>query len=415
MFITVPAEEERLKGRDSHLGIVTVGVLASSPELAGVLRAQIRATGLGTVAVEVTQYCRSRSDMSTRRLMDSHPDIILIDADDPALAVESTQVLNTSIPGAWILVSTPIKDTQTILDVVRAGAREFIPRPATQDSLTQALRRHVEERDRLHKTDASVNGKMYCVCAAKSGTGSTTVAINLAASLSEIDNFRVSLVDLGKPVGDAATYLNITPRYTISDALKAAARLDSVLLEGYMLNHEKMSVLAGMEEFETADPAPATALNQLLEVVSATYTHTVIDLPISFPREKVQAVTSMSSIIVVVLTPDLPSLRRTDRLLRFLSSFEETDKIRLVVNRSQKTDEITERDVERALKHPVAWKLPNDYKACMEAINAGKAVLSGSSKHLSRNFRDLTRHLVGIQVEEKRKGLLSLLPKATSY
>ena len=89
------------------MGIVTVGVLASSPELAGVLRAQIRATGLGTVAVEVTEYCRSRSDTSTRRLMDSHPDIILIDADDSALAVESTQVLNTSIPGAWILVSTP--------------------------------------------------------------------------------------------------------------------------------------------------------------------------------------------------------------------------------------------------------------------------------------------------------------------
>ena len=62
----------------------------------------------------------------------------------------------------------------------------------------------------------------------------------------------------------------------------------------------------------------------------------------------------------------------------------------------------------------MAWKLPNDYSACMDAINHGKALLSGSSKHLARNFRDLTRHLMGIP-EEKRKGLLSLLPKVTSY
>jgi pilus assembly protein CpaE len=347
--------------------------------------------------------------------MDSHPDVILIDADDAALAIESAQVLNAAIPGAWILVSTPIKDTQTILDVIRAGAREFIPRPATQESLAQALRRHVDEHDRLRKSEANINGKVYSVCSAKSGTGATTVAINLAASMAEMENSRACLVDLDRPIGDIATYLNITPRYTISDTLKAASRLDSVLLESYMLSHEKVSVLAGLEEFETLESAPAQALTQLFEAICATYTHTVVDLPLSFTPEQIHVVTAMSSTIVVVLTPDLPSLRRTDRLLRFFSTFEDADKIRLVVNRSRKADEITERDIERALKHPVAWKLPNEYSACMDAINHGKTLLSGSSKTLARNFRDFTRHLMGIQIEEKRKGLLSLLPKATSY
>ena len=182
-----------------------------------------------------------------------------------------------------------------------------------------------------------------------------------------------------------------------------------------MLNHERVSILAGLEEFEPGKGMPAEALSQLLEVVMQTYTHTVVDLPVSFDRELVEMVTGMSTAIIVVLTPDLPSLRRTDRLLRFMSAFDVSDKIRLVVNRSRKNDEITDRDVEKALKLPVSWKVLNDYGACIEAIHAGKALLSTSSKHLARNFRDFSNLLTGFQPPEKRKGLLSLLPKTTTF
>src|SRR5439155_5943349 len=160
------------------------------------LRAQLRETGLATVAVEGTEYCRSRNDWNTRRFLDARPDVILIDAEDVPAALISIQVLHTAIPSAWILVCTTAADTDTILKIVRAGARELIPMPLHQESLSLALRRHIEERDRENKTDSNANGKIYSVCSAKRGSGATTMAINLAASLSENDSARVALIDL---------------------------------------------------------------------------------------------------------------------------------------------------------------------------------------------------------------------------
>jgi len=398
-----------------NVRLVTVGILAQSTEGVSSLRSQIRATGLGSVALESTEYCRSRTDQSTRRFLDTAPDIILIDADEAPKAIESAQVLHTAIPAAWILVSTSAADAQTILELVRAGAREFIPRPVTQENLMKALQRHIDERDRQRKNALSVQGKMYAVCSAKCGSGATTVAINLAAAMAESSKSGVALVDLDLPVGDAAAYLNVTPRFTVSDALGSAPRLDPVLLESYMLHHDGIRLLAGSEDFEAAEAPPAAALTQLLGVVQETYTHSVVDLPVCFDREQVRVVMGMSTAILVVLTPDLPSLRRTDRLLKFMNTFAADEKIRLVVNRSHKNDEITERDIEKALKHPISWRIPNDYRACIEAIHAGKALASTSSKQLARNFRDFSQQLAGTQPAEKRRGLLSLLPKTSVF
>ena len=88
----------------------------------------------------------------------------------------------------------------------------------------------------------------------------------------------------------------------------------------------------------------------------------------------------MSNAIVTVITPDLLSLRRTERLLRVFTAFDVSDRVRLVLNRWHKSDEITDSDIEKALRQPVASKVANDYYACLEAINSGKAVLAMSTR-----------------------------------
>jgi hypothetical protein len=72
---------------------------------------------------------------------------------------------------------------------------------------------------------------------------------------------------------------------TVADALASVTRLDSVLLESYMHKHDRFHVLAGLESFTDGDPFDATAVSQLLEVVTQTYTHAVVDLPPSVPSQ----------------------------------------------------------------------------------------------------------------------------------
>jgi pilus assembly protein CpaE len=238
------------------------------------------------------------------------------------------------------------------------------------------------------------------------------MAINIAASLSESGSARVALIDLDWPLGDAAAFLNLKPRFTIADALGSVARLDSVLLESYMVKHDRVHILAGLEDFIAGDGFDAAAVSQLLEVVTQTYTHAVVDLPPAAPRQLFQMATGLSSAIVTVVTPDLLSIRRTERLLRMLSSFDVSDRVRLVLNRSHKSNEISDSDIEKALRQPVTSKVANDYYACLEAINSGKAVLAMSNKNLARNYRDLAGQLLG-QTRDKRRGLLSLLPRTS--
>jgi pilus assembly protein CpaE len=238
------------------------------------------------------------------------------------------------------------------------------------------------------------------------------MAINLAASLAENDSARVALIDLDWPLGDAAAFLNIKPRFTVADALGSVARLDTVLLESYMVKHERLHVLPGLEEFVPGDGFDAPAVSQLLEVVTQTYTHAVVDIPPSVPRQLFQMATVMSSAIVTVITPDLLSLRRTERLLRLFTSFDVSDRVRLVLNRSHKSNEISDSDIEKALRQPVSSKVANDYYACLEAINSGKALLAMSNKNLARNYRDLAGQLTG--QTQKRRGLLNLLPRTSA-
>ena len=179
-----------------------------------------------------------------------------------------------------------------------------------------------------------------------------------------------------------------------------------------MYKHERIHVLPGFEEFEPGKTLSVAALNQLLELVMQSYTHTVIDLSFFLDPQLVETVTRMSSAVLAVITPELPSLRRTERLLRFVGEGAAADKIRLVLNRATKTDEITERDIQKALHHPVSWKVTNDYRLCKQAINAGKTLLS--TKYLGRDFREMARQLIGAEPEGPRKGLLNLLAKPSS-
>jgi Flp pilus assembly CpaE family ATPase len=95
----------------------------------------------------------------------------------------------------------------------------------------------------VQKKDKS--GALYCVTSAKGGAGATSVTLNLATALSELPETRVAVLDLNSPVGDAAAYLNLSPRFTASDAMEAAGRLDGVLLESYMSRSNGLAVLPG--------------------------------------------------------------------------------------------------------------------------------------------------------------------------
>ena len=386
--------------------LLAVGIIAPPAETRELLRAQVNVTGLASVELESDQYCAVYGDRTTRKFIEAEPDIIIIDMQEPQAGLQSIGILHAALPDAQLFVSSESTDPQLIIESMRAGAREFLPKPIPPRTLSQAINRFRTEKQRHEEARAA--GKLFCITSAKGGAGATSLAINLATSLADVHKARVALVDLNSPVGDAVAHLNLKPQYTVSDALESATRLDSVLLDSYTIHTHGVAVLPGPKEYKQGYRPNMDALSKMLEVIVRSYTHSFVDLPFSLDRDQMQLVCEMAANIVVVSVPEVPALWRTERLIRFLSTGGNLDKVRLVINRSAKHDEITDGEIERVLKLAVHWKLPNNYKGSIKAINSGQPLVSQNHSDLARSYRDLAYDLAGIPLPTKRRGPFGL-------
>ena len=382
---------------------VKVGVIAPSLETRKLLSNQVSVTGLADVITEVDQYFRKENGL-TRRFFEMQPDIILVDMEDPEAATQTLETLHLALPKSWLVVSSEKNEPQLIIQAMRAGAREFLPQPIAPENLVQTLKRYIAERQ--HNGKRKKAGKIYCVMAAKGGTGATTVAINLAAVVATEKKNAVALIDLHCPIGDVAAYLDIKSAFTAFDAFAESSRLDEVLLQTYVKDCHGFAVLPGLKDFLPGQMPGADALATTLEVITQVYTHAFVDLPVSFDEELLEVATEMSEAIVVVLTPEFPAIWRTNRLLSFLRKSVNPQKLRLVVNRfGSRTYPISNSNIEKALSRNIFWKLPNDYSPSTEAVRLGKPLVSINHSRLGRSYQELAYRLTGTPVPKKRRGL----------
>jgi pilus assembly protein CpaE len=384
---------------------IIIGVLSPSQENREMFRSQLNASGLALVSVEASQYCLAYGDRPTRDFIEARPEIILIDMEDPKAAIQSLQILHAALPETWLFLSPEPKDSQLIIEAVRVGAREFLTCPLDHRQLSQSLGRYISDRQR--RSEGRQLGRIHCVTAAKGGVGATTLAINVAASLAT-ETGHVALIDMYGVAGDIAAQLDLKPQFTVYDALEASSRLDSVLIESYMSPAHGMAVLPGAKDFRPGVRIGSDALSSLLEVLARTYTNTIIDLSSSIEKDLFKLVTEMAASMVVVATPELPALWRTERLLRYMEVCGGDEKIRLVMNRSSKSDEISDNEIEKALKHSVYWKVPNNYKRSIRAINSGMPLVSANNSDLAHSCKELAFRLAGIVAPKKTTGMLKL-------
>jgi len=392
---------------------ITVGTIAASKERGVGLGDLITKTGLATTVVEVFDFSNI-SDWSMRQLIDAEPEVILVDLGESTAAVQILQTIRTGLPDAWLLVTSSITDPALIIELMRVGVREVLPRPLTHTALLEAFNRHVSAKTRAithTQTRAKKKGKIYCITSPKQGSGATTVAVNLAGIIAARSGQRTALIDLDRPLGDAAAYLNVKPNFTISDALSAGQRLDSVLLESYMKSTQGFQLLAGFRDLGADTSLSTDKLSQLLDVTQRTFEHIIVDLPANHEEDEAKVIIRYAATIIVILTPDLPAIWRAERLLKYLTALQASDKIRIVLNRSTRSDEITDRDIVRLLGAQLYSKLPNEYSACMQAINSGSLLETANSKHLSRAIAALAAELAGLSEAESRRGLFGLFLK----
>lgn len=339
----------------------------------------------------------ARSALATLHL---HALLIAQDADcGECFGETAALVRDTGLP---VILLIPQPTPQDFRKAMQVGARDLVAIPFSTDELLGALQRAV-----VGESSTSTAGRQVAVFSTKGGVGKTTLAVNLAIALGERQGRRCALVDLDLSFGNAVTLFGLKPTTTIVDLARQSIPIAPTLLPDIVVPQPQYSVdlLAAPPTPDLADVVDGEGKgnrqrNYVAETLSAfrqSYPWTVIDTASEF-REGVLAALDQSETILMVTTPDIPALQNTakglDILLQQLSY--PTDKVKVVLNRSNSALGLTEEDITRALDYPITYRIPSDGEAAVRSANTGTPLFGRKSRSpLSRAVAELAASLMG--------------------
>lgn len=325
--------------------------------------------------------------------------IVLMSSDDPKRSADWVRTVGRQTDAA-ILVVGRCEGPRAILEIIRAGAEDYLP---AGDSLPADLRaafERVEERRRSTHPEA----KTICLASASGGAGTSTIAVNLALLLARTCG-GCGLIDLDLRRGDLARHLDVQPTRTIADLFAATDRIDRSLLEQALCPLPSgVSLLAAPPTLPESPRVTYDAVNRILETAKRMFPVLVIDLEDVFHLEQISVI-NRSDLLLLVTRADISSFWRTRNALEFMSQSSRVgERCRVVINQSDAAAALNPAQGARLLGVKDCWQVPHDPLHINVAINLGNPVVSESptapsSRALQRMASRLMQELMGTEAQ----------------
>ncbi|HXG12982.1 MAG TPA: response regulator [Gemmataceae bacterium] len=347
-------------------------------------REPLRNLLLGVESIWLEAEC-SRYEFFQDVIRQSDPDVAVVALDaDHTKALQLIGQLAADSPGLPILAVSARGDGQSILQALRAGAKEFLTQPVVLEDLLKALQRLRRTRGAdSHQGNgaARVESLVLAVLGSRGGVGCTSLAVNLGCTLAQEPGYNVALIDLDLALGDADVALDLMPDYTLADVALNIDRLDMTFLRRSLSKHScGLSLLPHPAQMEDAGLIREEHLQRVIGLLRASYTHLILDLSKGFTPTDVTAL-HMADVILLVAQLELTSLRNVVRMLLTLGNNETlNNKIKIVLNRVGSECDISLKKAEETIGRPIYWQIPNDPKSLVESRNAGVPLLQHAPK-----------------------------------
>ncbi len=294
--------------------------------------------------------------------------IVILEASNPEKQFDLISRLAVASPETAIITASRDASPSIILGSVRAGADEFLQIPIIASELQTVLGR-VSQLSEAGESAETKHRRLIAVFSGKGGAGVSFLATNLAAAM----NVPTLLADLNLQAGDAASFLGVEARYSVTDFVSNRARLDDSLITSMITPHSaNLSLLAAPLETHEAEEIDPENVTEILHLLGRRYERIVLDLPHTFDPVTVAAL-DLADDILLVMTLDIPGIRSTKRALKVLDRLGYPRvKIHVVVNRWSKNIDVELQKVQTHLGEQFIGFVPNDYRKVMDSINLGQ-------------------------------------------
>jgi len=248
----------------------------------------------------------------------------------------------------------------------------------------------------LSLSDWSRNGTFVAIFNPKGGVGKTTIAVNLAASLTTMGR-RVLLVDGDTVTGHIGSSLGLEHVRTLVDEVvdaheSGAAPPESV--DDIIAAHPSgMAVLVlASSPLKTAllEPARVAAA---IESARVSHDVVVVDLHPDYDALN-RAVFGIADRILVPVTPDVPALRAAVQLRDVALELGFADKLAMVINRANSGVSVA--DMERTIGMPALALIRSAGLQLVKAANEGRTVIDLFPREkITEDFTVLAERVVG--------------------
>jgi len=339
-------------------------------------------------------------------------DLLMMElGDDPEKEFQRVGALQTSGDAGEIFLTSESCASDILINAMRAGAREFFPQPINDQEVRQALLKFRGRNEGGKPGPApEKNGKIIAALGAKGGVGTTTVAVNLAASLAGLEGAASAvLMDLNPHLGEVPLFLNAKPVFDWMEIGSDISRLDSTYLMSVVLKHSSgLHVLSSPATPLDGHTPPPVAVGAVLTLLRKLFDFVVIDGGRSFFDDLSKVILKAADTLLLVANPTLPCVINLTRLIDAFQAlgYPPDEGIEIVFNRSTQDAGISLAQAEEALRRKVSWLLPNDYRTATNAINNGTPLSAvARSSELNAKIAHMAAAFAGKAAQKSKRGL----------
>ena len=312
------------------------------------------------------------------------------DEDDLVMLGEIIKLASTK--GIKVILIAEDVSPAALHQLLRQGADEFVPYPLPENELKSAI-------ERLQKLAPAApvkiervtegTGVIFAVQGLAGGTGATTLAVNLAWELANVekkDPPKVCLLDFSLQFGSVATFLDLPRREAVFDMWSDTEAMDDdVFRQALTCFEDKLWALTAPKDILPLDLITSDDVNKVLETVQRHFDYVIVDMPTTLVQWT-EAVLNASKIYFATMELDMRSAQNALRMKRALKSEElPIEKLRLCLNRAPKFTDLNGKSrvkrMAESLEMPIELLLPDGGSAVCQSSDHGMPLASAAAKN----------------------------------
>jgi septum site-determining protein MinD len=242
--------------------------------------------------------------------------------------------------------------------------------------------------------------RVIVITSGKGGVGKTTTTSNIGMSLARL-GYSTLLIDADVGLRNLDLLLGLENRiiYTALDVLNGKCRLEQALIKD---KRQPKLAFFPLSSNRVELPITTDQVKDFIQRVTEDFDYILIDSPAGIDNGFQTAIETASEAIVVV-TPEVPSIRDADRVIGLLMA-KNINKISLIINRLRpnmvKTDDMMSiEDVTNILGISLIGVIPDSEKIIIASNRGEPIVLEDKTCLPGLAFDNTARRLAGEEVE----------------